>query len=448
MTINVVLRDNDNRNNLGRRFNMSSNINDIHAFEVFDSRGNPTLCVHVMTQGGAVGVAYVPSGASTGEREALELRDGDADRFFGKGVSKAVDSIKQQIRPLLLGRSVYDQKTLDRMMLELDGTDNKSKLGANSILGVSMAIARAGAICQGIPLYRYLGGIKGMQLPCPMINILNGGAHAENRLDIQEFMIRPYGFDTFTEAMRCGVEVFHSLKSILSKNGHITAVGDEGGFAPNLNSSAEAIEVLIQAIKLAGYSTENQVSIALDVAASELYSADSKKYSIDGRELDSSEMVNYLADLTEKYPIDSIEDGLDQNDWEGWALLNKRIGSYVQVVGDDLLVTNPLYIQQAIEKESANAVLIKLNQIGSLTETLAAVELAKRYGLGVVISHRSGETEDTFIADLSVALNTGQIKTGAVSRSERVAKYNRLLTIEHEANHQFVYLDGNKQARG
>lgn len=425
---------------------MPSHIIDIHALEVFDSRGNPTLCVHVITQGGAVGVSYVPSGASTGEREALELRDGSPDRFSGKGVSKAVEVIRQQIRPLLMGRSVYDQKTLDRLMLELDGTDNKSNLGANAILGVSMALARAGALCQGIPLYRYLGGLKGMQLPCPMINIINGGAHADNALDIQEFMIRPYGFDTFKEAMRCGVEVFHSLKSILKSRGLVTAVGDEGGFAPQLSSTDEAIETILEAISDAGYSTDDQVSLALDVAASELYKDGA--YHIEGKELSSIQMIDYLESLSNRYPIDSIEDGMDQNDWKGWTELTKRLGDSVQVVGDDLLVTNPRYIQQAIEHKSANALLVKLNQIGSLTETLAAVELAKRYGMGVVISHRSGETEDAFIADLAVALNTGQIKTGSVCRSERVAKYNRLLTIEHEANHQFVFLDGNKQTRG
>lgn len=425
---------------------MPSHIIDIHALEVFDSRGNPTLCVHVITQGGAVGVSYVPSGASTGEREALELRDGSSDRFLGKGVSKAVEVIRQQIRSLLMGRSVYDQKTLDRLMLELDGTDNKSNLGANAILGVSMALARAGALCQGIPLYRYLGGLKGMQLPCPMINIINGGAHADNALDIQEFMIRPHGFDTFKEAMRCGVEVFHSLKSILKSRGLVTAVGDEGGFAPQLSSTDQAIETILEAISDAGYSADDQVSLSLDVAASELYRDGA--YHIEGKVLNSSQMIDYLESLSNRYPIDSIEDGMDQNDWKGWTELTKRIGDSVQVVGDDLLVTNPLYIQKAIEQKSANAVLVKLNQIGTLTETLAAVELAKRYGMGVVISHRSGETEDAFIADLAVALNTGQIKTGSVCRSERVAKYNRLLTIEHEANHQFVYLDGNKQTRG
>lgn len=430
----------------GKKRFMPSHIIDIHALEVFDSRGNPTLCVHVITQGGAVGVSYVPSGASTGEREALELRDGSPDRFSGKGVSKAVEVIRQQIRPLLMGRSVYDQKTLDRLMLELDGTDNKSNLGANAILGVSMALARAGALCQGIPLYRYLGGLKGMQLPCPMINIINGGAHADNALDIQEFMIRPYGFDTFKEAMRCGVEVFHSLKSILKSRGLVTAVGDEGGFAPQLSSTDEAIETILEAISDAGYSTDDQVSLALDVAASELYKDGA--YHIEGKELSSIQMIDYLESLSNRYPIDSIEDGMDQNDWKGWTELTKRLGDSVQVVGDDLLVTNPRYIQQAIEHKSANALLVKLNQIGSLTETLAAVELAKRYGMGVVISHRSGETEDAFIADLAVALNTGQIKTGSVCRSERVAKYNRLLTIEHEANHQFVFLDGNKQTRG
>jgi enolase len=414
-----------------------SEIIDIYAREVIDSRGNPTVEVDVLLDSGATGRAIVPSGASTGEREALELRDGNKKRFHGKGVLTAIKNIMEEIAPRLRGIESQDQALIDNTMIELDGTENKSKLGANAILGVSMAVCHASANELGLPLYRYIGGCNAKELPVPMMNIMNGGAHADNNLDIQEFMIMPAGFKDFASALRAGTEIFHTLKSILKKKKLNTAVGDEGGFAPNLNTNEEAISIIMQAITESGYKPGKDVLLALDVASSEFY--EKGRYNFEGKKITSQEIVDYYEKLAKKYPIMSIEDGAAENDWNGWKLLTERIGSKVQLVGDDLFVTNTKILKQGIEKRIANSILIKLNQIGTVTETLDAIEMAKRAGYTAVISHRSGETEDTTIADLAVACNTGFIKTGSLSRSERIAKYNRLLKIEEELGETAVF---------
>ena len=409
----------------------------MYAREVLDSRGNPTVEVEVLLDGGALGSAIVPSGASTGEREALELRDGDKKRYLGKGVQKAVKNIMEKIAPELIGLDSSEQAFVDQIMIELDGTENKSKLGANAILGVSMAVCHASANEVGLPLYRYIGGCNAKELPVPMMNIMNGGAHADNNLDCQEFMIVPLGCKDFSSALRAGTEIFHTLKGILKKQGSNTAVGDEGGFAPNLNSNEEAIKVIMQAIKEAGYKPGKDVFIALDVAASEFF--EKGAYMFDGRKCSAADMVAYYSALAEKYPIVSIEDGLAENDWAGWELLTKKLASKIQLVGDDLFVTNTKILAKGIQKGVANSILIKLNQIGTVTETLDAIEMAKRAGYTAVISHRSGETEDTTIADLAVATNAGFIKTGSLSRSERIAKYNRLLRIEDDLGEMALF---------
>lgn len=411
---------------------------DVHAREILDSRGNPTVEVEVFLDSGALGRAAVPSGASTGEREALELRDGDKKRFHGKGVMNAVRNVVEEIAPKLRGLDSDDQIYIDNLLIELDGTENKSRLGANAILGVSLAACKASSQEAGMPLYRYIGGCNAKELPVPMMNILNGGAHADNNLDIQEFMIMPAGFRNFASALRAGSEVFQTLKGILKKKGLNTAVGDEGGFAPDLATNEEAIMLILQAIEETGYKPGEDIYIALDVAASEFYS-DGKGYDFEGRTVSAEEMVSYYEKLIEKYPIPSIEDGLSENDWEGWKILTQRLGKNVQLVGDDVFVTSTKIIKKGIEERVANSILIKLNQIGTLTETLDAIEMAKRAGYTAVVSHRSGETEDTTIADLAVACNTGFIKTGSLARSERVAKYNRLLRIEEELADSGVY---------
>lgn len=406
-----------------------SDIIDVHAREIIDSRGNPTVEVDVVLESGAYGRAAVPSGASTGQREALELRDKDK-RYAGKGVQKAVKNVNDKIAPEVIGIEADEQVYIDNLMISMDGTKNKSKLGANAILGVSLAVAKAAAMECELSLYRYIGGTSACELPVPMMNILNGGAHADNNLDIQEFMIMPAGATDFHEAIRMGAEIFHSLKGLLKSKGLSTSVGDEGGFAPNLKSNEEALTLIIEAIKKAGYKAGKDVFLALDVAASELYS--SGKYLFEGKKVGSEYMIDFYEKLADKYPVISIEDGLSENDWKGWEAMTKRIGKRVQIVGDDIFVTNPEILAKGIEKAIGNSILIKLNQIGSLTETLDAVEMAKRAGYTAVVSHRSGETEDTTIADLAVAMNTGQIKTGSMSRTDRVAKYNRLLRIEEE----------------
>jgi len=405
---------------------------DVYAREVLDSRGNPTVEVEVYTESGAFGRALVPSGASTGEYEAVELRDGDKERYLGKGVLTAVKNVNEVIAPELLGMDVTEQNAIDKLLIELDGTENKGKLGANAILGVSMAVAHAAADYLGVPLYQYLGGFNANTLPVPMMNILNGGAHADNNVDIQEFMVMPVGAENFREALRMGAEIFHSLKSVLKSKGYNTAVGDEGGFAPNLGSNEEALQTIIEAIEKAGYKPGEEIMLAMDVASSELYNKEDGKYHLEGEGVvkTSEEMVNWYEELVSKYPIISIEDGLDENDWEGHKLLTERIGHKVQLVGDDLFVTNTKKLAQGIEQGVGNAILIKVNQIGTLTETFEAIEMAKRAGYTAVISHRSGETEDSTIADIAVATNAGQIKTGAPSRTDRVAKYNQLLRIE------------------
>ena len=407
-------------------------IANIHAREVLDSRGNPTVEVDVTTDEGIVGRAIVPSGASTGVHEAVELRDGDKGRFLGKGVLKAVENVNKVLNEELSGMFVTDQNEIDATMIELDGSENKANLGANAILGVSLACAKAAALYTGQPLYRYIGGANANTLPIPMMNILNGGQHADNKIDIQEFMIMPVGASRFSEAVRMGAEVFHNLKSVLKSKGHSTNVGDEGGFAPNLGSNEEAIEVVIEAIAKAGYKPGVDIVIALDPAASEFYNKEKKIYHFEStnRDLTSSQLVAYWKEWTEKYPIVSIEDGLDEDDWEGWAEQMAAIGDKVQLVGDDLFVTNVKRLQRGIDENVANSILIKVNQIGTLTETINAVQLAAQNAMTTVISHRSGETEDTTIADLAVALNTGLIKTGSASRSDRIAKYNQLLRIE------------------
>ncbi|HLQ67686.1 MAG TPA: phosphopyruvate hydratase [Candidatus Limnocylindrales bacterium] len=406
-------------------------IESVFAREILDSRGQPTLEVDVALTGGAVGRAAVPSGASTGSREALELRDGDPKRYLGKGVSRAVLNVNETIAPHIVGEDAADQAGIDSILIELDGTPMKKNLGANAILGVSLACARAAADAHLLPLYRYLGGAGARTLPVPLMNVINGGAHADNNLDIQEFMIVPVGASSFREALRYGSEVFHTLKKLLHEKGLVTAVGDEGGFAPNLKSNAEALDFLVTAIQKAGYRPGADVALALDVAASELYEKGS--YSLDGkRGLDSAGMIAYLKGLADRYPIVSIEDGLAEGDWEGWRRLTRELGGSMQVVGDDVFVTNPEILRRGIDDDVANSILVKLNQIGTVTETLDAIEMAKRAAYTTVISHRSGETEDTTIADLAVAVNAGQIKTGSLSRSDRVAKYNQLLRIEEQ----------------
>ncbi len=407
---------------------------DVYAREVLDSRANPTIEVEVWTEDGAFGRALVPSGASTGAFEAVELRDGDKSRYLGKGVLTAVNNVNEIISAEVVGMDVFDQVSIDQLLIDLDGTPNKGKLGANAILGVSIAVARAAADQLGMPLYQYIGGINAKVLPLPMLNILNGGDHADNNVDIQEFMVMPVGAPNFREALRMGAEIFHSLKAELKSRGLSTSVGDEGGFAPNLSSNEEALSVIVEAIEKAGYKPGEDIMLALDVAASEMYDKDRKVYKLEGegKELSVEEMIDYYADLVDKYPIISIEDGLDEDDWDGWKALTERLGDKVQLVGDDLFVTNTERLQKGIELGIANSILIKLNQIGTITETLDAIELAKVNGYTAVISHRSGETEDTTIADLAVALNAGQIKTGAPSRTDRVAKYNQLLRIEEE----------------
>ncbi|WP_031547526.1 phosphopyruvate hydratase [Salinicoccus luteus] len=411
-------------------------ITDVYAREVLDSRGNPTVEVEVLTESGAFGRALVPSGASTGEYEAVELRDGDDTRYLGKGVEEAVENVNEVIGPELVDGdfSVLEQVSIDKMMIALDGTENKGKLGANAILGVSMAVAKAAADFLGQPLYKYLGGFNAVQLPVPMMNIINGGEHADNNVDIQEFMIMPVGAESFKEGLRMGAEIFHNLKKVLKDKGYNTGVGDEGGFAPNLGSNEEALSTIIEAVEKAGYKPGDQIRLAMDAASSEFYDSKTGKYELkgEGKSYTSEEMVNWYAEMIEKYPIISIEDGLDENDWEGTRLLTEKLGDKVQLVGDDLFVTNTTKLARAIKEGVGNAILIKVNQIGTLTETFEAIEMAKRAGYTAVISHRSGETEDTTIADIAVAVNAGQIKTGAPSRTDRVAKYNQLLRIEDE----------------
>lgn len=403
---------------------------DVHAREILDSRGNPTVEVEVYLDDGSSGRAAVPSGASTGAAEAVELRDGERERYFGKGVLKAVSNVLDLIAPELTGYDALDQVAVDELLIQLDGTENKGRLGANAILGVSMAVAKAAAASLGLPLYRYLGGTKARVLPVPMMNILNGGKHADNNVDLQEFMVMPVGAESFAGALQMGAEVFHTLKRVLKARGYNTAVGDEGGFAPDLSSNEEALEVIVTAIEDAGYRPGEDVAIAIDAAATELYNKGKYVLKAEGVEYTAGEMVQYYADLLEKYPIISLEDGLAEDDWTGWQELTRVLGKKIQIVGDDLFVTNTSLIAKGIAKGVANSVLIKLNQIGTITETLAAIEMAERAGYTAVISHRSGETEDTTIADLVVATNAGQIKTGAPSRTDRVAKYNQLLRIE------------------
>ncbi len=410
-------------------------ITQIQGREILDSRGNPTVEADVHLADGSVGRAAVPSGASTGEHEAVELRDNDKSRYLGKGTLTAVENINESIAPALLGMDALRQSSIDRLMLSLDGTPNKSKLGANAILAVSMATARASAVSQMLPLYRYLGGVPACTLPVPMMNILNGGAHADNSVDPQEFMIVPYGAEKFSEALRWGAEVFHTLKGVLKKRGYSTSVGDEGGFAPNLKSNGEALDVVLEATTKAGYAPGDQIGIALDPAASEFYDASQKKYSFkksDTSERTSDQMAEFWADWVRQYPIVSIEDGLAEDDWEGWKALTEMVGKKIQLVGDDLFVTNTARLQLGIDKGIANSILIKVNQIGTLTETLEAIKMASDAGYTSVISHRSGETEDAFIADLAVATNAGQIKTGSASRTDRICKYNQLLRIEED----------------
>jgi enolase len=427
-----------------------SQIADIRAREILDSRGNPTIEADVILESGVLGRATAPSGASTGSREALELRDGDKSRYLGKGVQTAVRNVNSDIRELLVGRSVFDQATLDKAMLDLDGTENKSKLGANAILAVSLACAKAAATEKKIPLYQYIAELRGQasySMPVPMMNIINGGEHADNTVDIQEFMIEPVGFSTFAEALRCGAEIFHALKGVLKARGLNTAVGDEGGFAPNLASNEDALKAIMEAIEKAGYKAGENVMLALDCAASEFYKDGKYHLEGEGKSFTSAEFVDYLAGLVAKYPIISIEDGLDESDWAGWKLLTDKIGDKCQLVGDDLFVTNPAILKKGIDEGVANAILIKYNQIGSLTETLDAIYMAKEAGYATVISHRSGETEDATIADLAVATAAGQIKTGSLCRSDRVSKYNQLLRIEQALDHRAAYR-GKAEFRG
>ena len=416
-------------------------ITDVYAREILDSRGNPTVEVEVTLESGAFGRAAIPSGASTGAFEAVEMRDGDKKRFMGKGVLNAVDNVNTIIAPALIGWDALDQVAIDEMLIELDGTDNKGKLGANAILGASLAVAKAAAEYTGLPLYRYIGGANAKTLPAPMMNILNGGKHADNTDDIQEFMVMPLGAESFAEALRMGTEVFHNLKNVLKAKGYNTAVGDEGGFAPNLSSNEEALAVIVEAIEAAGYVPGKDCYLAIDTAATELYDEKTGIYNLagEGVKKTAAEMVDFYAALAEKYPIISIEDGLAEEDWEGWKMLTDRLGDKVQLVGDDLFVTNTKRLAKGIELGTANSILIKVNQIGTLTETLDAIEMAKQAGYTAVVSHRSGETEDTTIADIAVATNAGQIKTGAPSRTDRVAKYNQLLRIEEELDESARY---------
>jgi enolase len=418
---------------------MRFEIIDVKAREILDSRGNPTVEVDVILDSEFIGRAAIPSGASTGEKEAIELRDGDSKRYLGKGVLKAVENVTKEIRPAVIGMDAFDQQALDSALVDLDGTEYKSKLGANAILGVSLAAARACAAELGIPVYRYLGGVGAVRLPVPMMNILNGGQHADNNVDIQEFMVMPLGASSFREGLRMGAEVFHSLKKVLKGKGLNTSVGDEGGFAPNLQSNEEALQVIIQAIGEAGYKAGKDIFLALDPAASSFYKDGRYDLAAEGAKKTAAEMVAFYEGLVDRYPIVSIEDGLDENDWDGWKLLTDRLGSKIQIVGDDLFVTNIALLKQGIEKSVANSILIKLNQIGTLTETMEAVKLATSAGYTSVVSHRSGETEDTTIADLAVALGTGQIKTGSASRTDRVCKYNQLLRIEEELGDAATY---------
>ena len=430
---------------------MSTFIEDVVARQILDSRGNPTVEVDVTLSCGVVGRAAVPSGASTGIFEALELRDGDKSKYLGKGVLKAVENVNKIIAPELIGKDASNQQEIDAFMLELDGTENKSKLGANAILGVSLAVAKAASMAFEMPLYRYLGGINAVTLPVPMMNIINGGAHADNNVDFQEFMIAPVGASCFQEAIRMGAEVFHNLKSVLKSRGMVTSVGDEGGFAPNLGSNEEALKVIVEAIEKAGYTTE-QVKICLDVASSEFYEDGSYNLEGEGKKLSREEMVSFLENWVNNYPIISIEDGMAEEDWEGWKMLTDRIGHKCQLVGDDLFVTNTKRLAQGIEKQTANSILIKVNQIGTLTETLQSISMAHNAGYTAISSHRSGETEDTFIADLAVATNCGQIKTGSASRSDRIAKYNQLIRIEQQLGSAAIYpglkaFNGQKSAK-
>lgn len=417
----------------------------IHAREILDSRGNPTVEADVLLSDGVRGRAAVPSGASTGEHEAVELRDGDKDHYLGKGVLQAVENVESILAPELLGMDASNQRLIDATMIAADGSENKSRIGANAILAVSMACARASAEALGLPLYRYLGGVNACTLPTPMMNILNGGAHADNNVDFQEFMVMPVGAESFSDALRWGTEVFHTLKAVLKKKGYNTAVGDEGGFAPSLKSNVEAIELILQAIEAAGYTVGDDIAIALDPASSEFYVKDSGKYVFkksDKSEKTSEQMAEYWAEWARQYPIVSLEDGLAEDDWAGWKLLTEKLGDKLQLVGDDLFVTNSERLQQGIDEGVANSILVKVNQIGTVSETLEAIELARRHGYSSIISHRSGETEDTFIADLAVATGAGQIKTGSASRTDRIAKYNQLLRIEEELGQTAQFLGG------
>lgn len=416
-------------------------IEDVIAREVLDSRGNPTVEVEMHLEDGSMGRAIVPSGASTGVHEALELRDGDKTRYLGKGTLKAVENVNTEIADAIVGYNVFDQVGLDKLLIELDGTYNKGRLGANAILGVSLAAADAAANSLGLPLFQYLGGVNAKLLPTPMMNILNGGSHADNTVDFQEFMVMPVGASSFTEAVRMGAEVFHSLKAVLKEKGLSTAVGDEGGFAPNLSSNEEAIQVILEAVKKAGYEPDKDIKLALDVAASEFYDETSRKYKLtgEGKEKTADEMIEYYENLIAKYPVISIEDGLAEDDWEGWAKLTQKLGKKVQLVGDDLFVTNTDRLKKGIEQSVANSILIKVNQIGTVTETLDAIEMAKKAGYTAVVSHRSGESEDVTIADLAVAVNAGQIKTGSLSRTDRIAKYNQLLRIDELLGDTAIY---------
>ena len=419
-----------------------SRIIDVHAREVLDSRGNPTVEVEVFTESGACGRAIVPSGASTGEREALELRDGDKSRYLGKGVLKAVENVNTILKDVVIGMDVTDQVLIDHALIEADGTKDKSKYGANAILGISLAVAHAAADYYGLPLYRYLGGFNAKTMPVPMMNVLNGGSHADSSVDFQEFMIMPVGATSIKEAIRMGSEVFHHLKNVLKDKGQVTAVGDEGGFAPNLEDNEAPLKCIMEAIESAGYTPGKDICIAMDVAASEFYNKETKMYDLkksNGGSKTTDEMIAWYEELVTKYPIVSIEDGLGENDWDGWKKLTEKLGKKIQLVGDDLYVTNPSILQEGIEKDIANSILIKVNQIGTLTETFDAMELAKKHGYTAVVSHRSGETEDTTIAHIAVAFNAGQIKTGSLSRTDRIAKYNELMRIEEELGDSAIY---------
>ena len=418
---------------------MSSTIVDIRGRQILDSRGNPTVEVDVVLANGCTGRAAVPSGASTGVHEAWELHDGDKTKYLGRGVSQAVENVNTKLADELCGMDVLDQTALDRRMIELDGTPNKKNLGANAILGVSLAAAHAAASHTGLELFRYVGGVGARLIPAPMMNIINGGKHADNKVDVQEFMIMPLGFDSFSDAIRCGCEVFHNLKKVLQSKKFATNVGDEGGFAPDLGSNGEALEVIGEAVAKAGYEFGKQVFIALDPAASEFYNAEKKRYTVDGKEITAAELVDFYTKWVEKYPIVSIEDGLAEDDWEGWRMITERLGGKIQLVGDDIFVTNTERLQRGIDEGVANSILIKVNQIGTLTETIEAIQLAYRNGYTCVMSHRSGETEDATIADLAVAMSTGQIKTGSASRSDRMAKYNQLLRIEEILGEAALY---------